>query len=277
MSAHLTNNDILDYLENGVLLIHHALTPEQVETLKRGIVRAYKGSSIDPDCPTNDTDDAKQNTKVFEAFPCYRDHPAYKEIIFHSDLPRFAAQLTGSRTIRLHHEQIHVEVPKVEERTPWHTDELLFNVGGNQNLSMFVTVDPIPEGSVEFVLGSHKWPSTMPRYLREMFAKDLSTDVVPEPPNVEAARKTLPIVSWNLEPGDCVAFSLRTLHFLKSATALRRGMSVRYIGDDATYAPRAWISFPAFPELEKDAEGMTAGSPMRHSLFPIVYTAETKL
>jgi ectoine hydroxylase-related dioxygenase (phytanoyl-CoA dioxygenase family) len=275
MPAHLTETDIRDYQQCGVVVIRNALTPEQVETLKRGINRAYKNSNVDPDATADDM--TKDSKKVFVPFPCYRDHPEYREILFHSELPKIAAQLTGSRTIRLHHVEIHVEVPNTRERTPWHTDELFYNVGGNQSLSLFVAVDPMPKGNAEFILGSHRWPATMPRYLRERYAKNLTTGEVPEPPNVEAMRKELPVVSWDLRPGDCIVFSFRTMHLLRAATALRRGMSARYVGDDATYQPRPWVTFPCLPELERDLEGMKAGGPLRHSIFPIAYTREANL
>lgn len=270
MPAHLSESDIRDYRQCGVVVIRGALTPAQVATLRNAIDDAARGSDIDPACcgPNAKT----KPLKVFESFPCYRDYPAYKEIVLHSDLPRIAALLTGSRTMRLHHTQVHCEVPKEEVRTPWHEDHLFYNADGIQNLSIFVTVDPIPLGNAEFVLGSHKWPASMPRYLREMFANWLPTSEVPEPVDVEAARSVMPVVSWALQPGDCLAFNFHTLHFLKCATALRRGMSVRYIGDDAVYAPRRWKTFPEMPALEKDNEGMKAGCPMHHSLFPVVYT-----
>lgn len=274
MPVCLSESDIRDYRQCGVVVIRNALTPEQVETLRGGIDRAYKNSNIDPECAKAG---GKKPEKVFAAFPCYRDHPEYKAIIFQSELPRIAAVLSGSRTVRLHHEQVHVEVPKEEVRTPWHEDHLFYNADGNQSLSVFVAVDPIPEGSAEFVLGSHQWPPSMPRYLRERLAKDLPEGCVPEPPNVEAARNTLPVVSWALQPGDCFVFNFHTLHILRSATALRRGMSIRYLGDDAVYAPRSWMTFPAFPALATDLENMKAGGPMVHSVFPIAYTCEGKL
>ncbi|KPA83285.1 phytanoyl-CoA dioxygenase [Leptomonas pyrrhocoris] len=274
MPVHLTAADARDFQQCGVAFIRHALTPGEVDVLRCGIDGDYRNSNIDPNCAGQG---GRKGTKVFEDFPAYRNHPEYWQIAFQSELPRIAAQLTGSRTIRLHHVQVHVDVPKDEVRTPWHSDELFFNVDGNQNVSIFVAVDPIPAGSAEFVLGSNKWPATMPRFLRDMFAKDLPVSAVPEPPNIETARNEFPVVSWAMEPGDCVVFSLHTLHFLRSSTALRRGLSVRYMGDDAVYARRPWMTFPAFPELERDNEGMEVGAPMRHSVYPIVYTTETKL
>lgn len=272
MAARVTEADARDFRECGIAVIRNALTPAQVEALRRTIDAAYKGTNIDPCCNL-----PEKERKEFENFPCFREHPEFNDVVFRSDLPKIAAQLTGSRTIRLHHEQVHVEVPNTAERTPWHADDLFYNVDGNQSLSLFVTVDPMPLGNAEFVLGSHKWPSSMPRYLREMFAKGLPLSVVPETPNVEASRSVLPVVSWALQPGDCLAFSFHTLHLLRAATGLRRGMSIRYLGDDATYAPRPWVTFPCFLALEKDLEGMKVGGPMHHSSFPVAYTRDTKL
>ena len=52
--------------------------------------------------------------------------------------------------------------------------------------------------------------------------------------------------------------------------ARRRVLSVRFLGDDATHAPRPWTTSPPFPGL---TDALPAGAPMDHPLFPVLWTA----
>jgi hypothetical protein len=48
----------------------------------------------------------------------------------------------------------------------------------------------------------------------------------------------------------------------------RRTLSLRFLGDDATHAPRPWTTSPPFPGL---ADELAAGAPMDHPLFPLLH------
>ena len=48
----------------------------------------------------------------------------------------------------------------------------------------------------------------------------------------------------------------------------RRLLSLRYLGDDVTHAPRPWKTSPDFPGL---ADELDAGMPMDQPLFPLVW------
>ena len=45
-------------------------------------------------------------------------------------------------------------------------------------------------------------------------------------------------------------------------------LSLRFLGDDVTHAPRPWKTSPEFPGL---ADELPAGAPMDHPLFPVVW------
>jgi len=44
-------------------------------------------------------------------------------------------------------------------------------------------------------------------------------------------------------------------------------LSLRFLGDDATHAPRPWRTSPPFEGLE-----LPAGAPMHHPIFPVLRT-----
>ena len=55
-----------------------------------------------------------------------------------------AARLMGSRTARFFHEHVLVKEPGATERTPWHHDQPYYPVDGDQNVSMWIALDPVP-------------------------------------------------------------------------------------------------------------------------------------
>ena len=50
-------------------------------------------------------------------------------------------------------------------------------------------------------------------------------------------------------------------------------LSLRFLGDDVTRAPRAWSTSPEFLGL---AEDLPAAVPLDHPLFPVVWERETQ-
>lgn len=53
-----------------------------------------------------------------------------------------------------------------------------------------------------------------------------------------------------------------------SATNRRRVLSVRFLGEQMTHAPRRWVTSPPFPGLD---EQLAAGASMDHPLFPVLW------
>jgi ectoine hydroxylase-related dioxygenase (phytanoyl-CoA dioxygenase family) len=91
-----------------------------------------------------------------------------------------------------------------------------------------------------------------------------------ELPDIDADPDRFRILGWALEPGDAVFFHMLTLHAAGGASGgrRRRAFSVRFLGDDATHAPRPWKTSPEFPGL---ADELPPGAPMEHELFPVLW------
>jgi ectoine hydroxylase-related dioxygenase (phytanoyl-CoA dioxygenase family) len=102
-------------------------------------------------------------------------------------------------------------------------------------------------------------------------AKWFPEGTLAELPNIEANREDFAIMGWALEPGDAVFFHMLTLHHAYGVPGenRRRAFSLRFLGDDATHAPRSWVTSPHFEGLESE---LPAGAPMDHPLFPVLRT-----
>ena len=82
----------------------------------------------------------------------------------------------------------------------------------------------------------------------------------------------MPILEWEMQPGDAVAFNYRTLHGARAnnSSQRRRAFSIRYVGDDARYIERPGRTSPPYP-----GHGMQTGQKLREDWFPYVYKQTT--
>lgn len=208
----------------------------------------------------------------FEDFCNWQHNDAYRDFIVRSPAPSVAAALMGTDHVRLHHDHLLVKEPGTRQRTPWHQDQPYYDIEGDDNVSMWIPVDPVPlESTLEFVAGSHRGPWLMPRTFMDKEAKWFPEGSLADLPDIEADRAAFPIRRWALEPGDMVCFRMLTLHASGGTQNRRRAFSIRFVGDDIRHAPRRWKTSPDFPGL---AQPLPDGAPLDHPLFPVVWSRE---
>ncbi len=210
--------------------------------------------------------------RFFEDFCNWQRISEFAEFVRTSPAAAIAGHLLGSRSVRLFHDHLLVKESGTRQRTPWHQDQPYYNVDGADNCSMWMPVDPVDGAStVEFVAGSHLGAWLMPRSFMDDQAKWFPEGSLEELPDVDGDRDRFEILAWELEPGDAVFFHMLTLHAAGGATRRRRAFSVRFLGDDATHAPRPWRTSPEFPRL---IDELPAGAPMDHPLLPVLWHAD---
>ena len=254
-----------EFERDGAVCVRDAFSSEQVALVERGIERNLASPSARALVASRPGDPGR----FFEDFCNWRRIPEFEEFISESPAAGIAADLMGSQRVRLFHDHLLVKEPGTRQSTPWHQDQPYYNVEGTQNVSMWMPVDPVDrESTVEFVARSHRGPWLMPRTFMDQQAKWFPEGSLQDLPDIEANRDEFEILAWELEPGDAVFFHMLTLHAAGGATRRRRAFSVRFLGDDATHAPRAWKTSPEFPGL---VDELPAGAPLEHPLFPVVW------
>ena len=144
--------------------------------------------------------------------------------------------------INLFYDQLFVKEPSTPNRTRWHNDQPYWPVRGWPVMSFWVALDPVTKetGVVEFIPGSHRWGHW---FQPENFAPGVSKSYEQNPdfvkmPDIETERDQHKIVSWDMEPGDVLAFHALVVHGSggnHSNTIRRRGYAVRYTGREAVY------------------------------------------
>lgn len=205
----------------------------------------------------------------FQDYVVWNQFDGYRDLVKSSPMAEMAAKLMKSKIARIFHDHVLVKEPGNSVVTPWHQDQPYYLVDGQQSVSFWVPLDPVPrERTIEYVAGSHLWGKDFkPKRFdgTDLFEGDSSEGV----PDVEGIRDELDIHGWDMEPGDAVAFNFRTLHGApaNASSTRRRVISFRWVGDDATFVDRLGQTSPAFPDLD-----YSSGEPFDGPEFPVLYS-----
>jgi len=144
-------------------------------------------------------------------------------------------------------------------------------------------LDHTPQSrSLQCVAGSHKWgklyESSQSMAASELLLYNFPLEKVPDIDSLleqSSEEKQLKILSWELNPGDCIVFHMNLLHGAsgnESPKVWRRVLSTRWLGDDASFArqPQAGET-PAFPGLVLKALPNAPLTLSDVSHFPLVW------
>ncbi len=257
-------NTISDFQRDGAVVLRGVLNTMQLMHLELGIQENL--ANLSPLAITaSEPDDPG---RFVEDFCTWQSNENYAHILKDTALPWLARDLMRSQSVRLYHDHLLVKGPGTRAITPWHQDQPYYNVSGRQNVSFWIPVDPVPaESTLRLIAGSHEGTWYMPRTFREHQAKWFPEGSLQELPDIEANPEKFKQLAWALEPGDCVAFHMLTLHATRGTPqgARRRVFSARYVGDDARHAIRPWRTSPPFEGL---ADRLPDGAEMNDDLFP---------
>ncbi|CAF1474818.1 unnamed protein product [Adineta steineri] len=265
----VTDSLINEYDENGAVCIRQLLNKDEIELLRRGIDEnlSHPSSRFKIASQPDDTG------RFVEDFCTWKTNPYYKQFIYQSPCAAIAGRLMKSSISRLYHDHLLVKESNTKQITPWHQDQPYYNIEGNQTCSFWIPIDPVSRYStLEFIAGSHrgqKW--LMPRTFMNLEAKWFPEGSLEEIPDINANRTAFPIIGWEVEPGDVIAFHMLTLHGAQGTREndnQRRVFSVRFLGDDIIHAPRTWITSPDFSKISQDIK---PGASMDHPDFPIIW------
>ncbi len=261
-------DDVVEaFARDGAAVWRDALDASWIEALAAGVEHNRTHPSAWSHWYTN----PDESVGFWSDYVTWRDVPEYGDAVFHSGLGAAAAALMRSSTARFFHEHVLVKEPGAAERTPWHHDQPYYSVDGDQNVSMWIGLDPVPaERAVRFLVGSHRWDRWfIPRKFIDHTPYGPESGRYEQLPDVDALIEAegLETVSFATEPGDVVLFHYRTLHDAPgndSTAQRRRAVSFRWVGDDATWAERPWQVSPPY-----EPEGLAVGDPLDDDRFPL--------
>jgi len=235
----ISQDDIIKFRKDGVLFLPGLINKDTQEVLKTAIERDIQSPG-----PYYHGYEIKTGGRFHGNMRLWETDPDFEKYCLKSKLPKLAAKLTESKKINLFYGQLFVKEPGTNATTRWHNDQPYWPIKGENVLSFWLALDNVSKntGALEFVIGSHLWGQWFqPESFAEGGATYEQNDQYVPMRDIDNERKELTIKSWNMQPGDVIAFHGLTVHGAKgnsSPKTRRRGYTVRYCGDGTCYEQR---------------------------------------
>ena len=265
----ISDAQVEEFAQNGAICLRGLFDTSWIEKLAVGVEKNFADPGPDHTVYTKEGSPGG----FYDDYCNWSRIEEYRDYVMHSPAGEIAARLTDSNTARIYHEHVLVKEPGTKEETPWHHDLPYYGVDGDQLCSIWFPLDPVPKSACpEFIAGSHN-SGTL--YYPRLFINNQNyadgIEGFETIPDISANRDQYQILSWDLNPGDCIVFHMRTVHGAPSTVGLknrRRGFSSRWIGDDARFAVRPWKTSPPYREVN-----LNHGDKMEHASFPVIWQA----
>lgn len=261
----LVNQHMIDaYARDGAVVLR-GLFADHVGALRDGVAR----NMADPGPYAAENLQSGESGRFFDDYCNWQRIPAFEAAARDPKVIVAAAALMQSDRVQLFHDHVLVKEPGTSKPTPWHQDGPYYFVGGQQNVSFWVPLDPVSEASLRCVAGSHLWerPVLPTRWLKEdaFYPNPEAYRPVPDPD-----AEGMQVLEWDMQPGDAVAFNYACLHGARGndSPSRRRAFSLRLLGDDAHFVTRPGRTSPPFP-----GHDMVLGQRLREDWFPVLQEA----
>lgn len=269
----ITDQDIRAFQEDGAICLRDVFSQKWIDVLRRGI----EFNRLHP----SEMARRKGHTPLFfHDYGNWDGISEFKEFIFQSPVGEIAARLLQSSKVALYSNHVIVKDSGSTKLTPWHQDQAYYEIDGQQVCSVWLPVDPVSKYTcLRLVKGSHK----SPRYFKPVhFDGPPFTSYEVKPGDEDKAKQFLPapdidgdeqveVLSWDMKPGDCIVFHMRTVHgaFGNNLWTPRRAFSTRWLGNDAVKGHRPWMNLPP----SKGMKDLKRGDNLVESgVFPVVWT-----
>jgi ectoine hydroxylase-related dioxygenase (phytanoyl-CoA dioxygenase family) len=237
----ITADEVETYHRDGVVLLPEMFDKDWIELLKHG---------LDANCnnPTNRSRvwdrDAEGRTMFYDS-QAWQRVDEYRRFIYDSPAARIAGHLMGSTRINFYFDAVFVRSPGSQFSTPWHQDEPYWSVEGYDTCTIWMPLVAVKkENALAYVPGSHRLDSVFYQYnfgdlnpdgKMDVDQVDFSGFAETEIPDIDADPEGFGVVSWDMQPGDCVAFNSRIIHGGSGKLDDDRELRVfttKWLGDD---------------------------------------------
>lgn len=272
-SEAVTGHEIESFQRDGAVCLRQRFGQKWLDLVAEGMER----NLAEPSAYAESLSSEERSARFFSDYCNWREIAAFRAFVHESPAAEMVARLMGSEKAIFYHEHVLIKEPGTQRKTPWHHDQPYYPVNGRQMCSLWLPLDPVPlETSLKFVKGSHGWGrwfvprkfATSQDYAIEGGRSGEEVISFESVPDIEGSPEEYEVISWELEPGDCVVFHGMTLHGAagnRSQTTARRALSTRWFGDDARFAERPWEVSPPI------TGGLRPGEPMACETFPVVW------
>lgn len=212
----ITSEHIADYQRDGAVLIKKALDDKALGLLEAGVEEAYRA----PERRSTKVQGPEGVGQTLVRDYVSHESPLLQEFVGSGLVGKIGAGLMETASAQLVLDQIFYKSKGLIVPTPWHQDTPFLRVRGDQLVRLWLPCDFSPrELTVQVVRGSHRW-NVVYNTSGEMPGDnpgDAAHCVVGDPwlpltPDVRRYRDSFDILSWDVEPGDVLAFQGNVLH-----------------------------------------------------------------
>ena len=148
----ISPEQIRTFAHDGAVCLRGLFKKEWLEQLSLGLEKNLTDPGPDGTIYTPEG----QPGRFYDDYCNWQRIDEYREFITHSPAAEIAGRLMQSHSARIYHEHVLVKEPGTREVTPWHHDQPYYGVDGDQLCSIWLPLDPVPQGACpEFVAESH--------------------------------------------------------------------------------------------------------------------------
>ena len=237
----ITPNEVETYHRDGVLKLSGMFDKDWIEILNKGLDANIGTPTKRSRIWYKDT----SGRSMFYDHTAWQGIEEYKKFIFSSPAAQICGQLMDSATVNFFFDSVFVRSTGTQFETPWHQDEPYWSVEGYDACSLWMPLVPVKrKSSLSFVPGSHRLKTVFKQYnfgdlnpvrKKNVDQVDFSDIAEQEFPDINADPEHFGVVSWDMQPGDCIAFNGRTMHGgsgkLDDGCELRV-FTTKWVGDD---------------------------------------------
>ena len=214
----ITPNEVETYHRDGVLKLSGMFDKDWIELLNKGLDANIETPTRRSRIWYKDT----SGRSMFYDHTAWQGIEEYRKFIFDSPAAQICGQLTGSSTVNFFFDSVFVRSTGTQFETPWHQDEPYWSVEGYDACSLWMPLVPVKQkSSLSFVPGSHRLKTVFKQYnfgdlnpvrKKNVDQVDFSDIAEQEFPDINADLERFGVVSWDMQPGDCIVFNGRTMH-----------------------------------------------------------------
>lgn len=255
-SVKITDEDIARYQRDGAVLIKGALKPEALRFLETGVEEVYRDLGKRYTRVSSPSGEGETVVREYVS----QDSPSLRTLMASGVIGEIGATLMQTPSAQLVLDQVFYKTKGPIVATPWHQDTPFLRVRGNDLIRLWFPCDHSPRAlTVQVVRGSHRWNvvyNTSGEQPNETMIvgsgsksdpNGVGDAILPPVPDVARYRDSFDILSWDVEPGDALAFQGNMLHGTDGHPGHdrpRRAFAVLLGGPDLHYHAPKGKAFP---------------------------------
>ena len=242
-----------EFSELGATVLRQFWTAAEISKIDEVI--AEVGSSPGPMMDVFESDAAGQPL-FYNDFNNWRRLKRLREVCLLPKLGEAFRLLSGSKKAYFFHDHVICKRKGASKATPWHLDKSYFMLDARCTASFWTPTTSLPASqTLKFACGSHQ--------LRELKMSRAFIDgsglesgdhfIQCSDQEIESEFRT---IAWEIQAGDVIVFDFYVLHCVPAyvSEADRKALSLRIVGDDASFDGRVRNPTPPFTRMGYKAQ-----------------------